>query len=126
MGMVVAFGAMRQTLTNRTGDNPMVFTFSDRAKRKAKERLNTEDPVTHIPHKSLVSSVEQFESRSISFGADFNIGALIREQVPKRLTSIDSQMREFEYQMAKLVAERQELSRYMDVVVSLYGCGSRD
>ena len=97
----------------------MVFTFSDRAKRKAKERLNTEDPVAHIPHKSLVSSVEQFESRSISFGADFNIGALIREQVPKRLTSIDTQMREFEYQMAKLVAERQELSRYMDVVAEI-------
>lgn len=95
----------------------MVFTFSDRAKRKAKERLNTEDPVTHIPHKSLVSSVEQFEISS--FGADFNIGALIREQVPKRLTSIDSQMREFEYQMAKLVAERQELSRYMDVVAEI-------
>ena len=102
----------------------MVFTFSDRAKRKAKERLNTEDPVTHIPHKSLVSTVELFETSSL--GADFNIAALIREQVPKRLTRIDTQMREFEYQMAKLVAERQELSRYMDVVVSLYGCGSRD
>ena len=117
MGMVVAFGAMRQTLTNRTGDNPMVFTFSDRAKRKAKERLNTEDPVTHIPHKSLVSTVELFETNS--FGADFNIGVLIREQVPKRLSRIDSQMREFEYHMAKLETERQELSRYMDVVAEM-------
>ena len=61
--------------------------------------------------------MELFETSS--FGADFNIGVLIREQVPKRLTSIDTQMRELEYHMAKLVAERQELSRYMDVVAEI-------
>jgi hypothetical protein len=117
MEMGGASGVGQQVQTNHTGDNPMVFTFSDRAKRKAKERLNTEDPVTHIPHKSLVSTVEPFETNS--FGEDFNIGVLIREQVPKRLSRIDSQMREFEYHMAKLETERQELSRYMDVVAEM-------
>jgi hypothetical protein len=111
--------ATPQAQTNPIGDNMFNNIISDKARRKAKERLNAEDPVAHIPHKSLVSTVELFETSS--YGAHFNIGAMIREAVPKRLTDIDAQLQNFEHQMRKLEIERKELSRYMDVVAEMDG-----
>jgi hypothetical protein len=93
--------------------------ISEKAKRKAKERLNAEDPVPHLPHKSLTAPFEPFETSS--YGANFNIGAMIREAVPKRISDIDTQLRNFEHQIRKLEIERKELSLYMDVVAEMDG-----
>ena len=49
-------------------------------------------------------------------GSDVNLVLMVQEQVPRRLTMIDKELKEMESRTAKLVSERVKLERLLKAV----------
>jgi hypothetical protein len=78
------------------------------AEQTAQNLINNETPITRrLPSNPLFDENQ-------SFGADVNLGNIIREHAPKRLASIAKEIKTFEQKMHTLNIEADELKAMLD------------